>query len=725
MLCTWRWRHRRTRRRWRHSTRDSGPRRARSAWSRTPDAVRRRRRRRLWRLRRQRGVSSGAPRPPRGGARARRPRLADLAARGRPDEPGPGDARAYEAGPAGGDEARVVQRGDGPAPALHPERGAQDRPHRARRRAARARGEAGGGGRRPDRARLGGRGPAAPADPRRARHRCQRVRAPRARRADARRLRAGSGAGRGGAGRRRRAAARHRGAVAPGAERARAVPDLPGPRPPRRRAPRRAADAHDGRPLPRGAAARGGRRLGEGRLLRRRPQRLARARRGDRRLDRRRRARARLRRHHPRALRRSHRRGRPARALSARVRDSLPRERRRRRSVNPGESMDAVGLASTLERVHDADVAEALNAIDPPAAARVLAALPFELAVRALNQPELDHRARLFEHLPIDRAVALMGAVSADQRADVFRGLPQRVAARLLAAVDRGTQESLRSVLNYPPTTAGGIMTTEHVEAPATWTVERALVQIRSGGHPRRPVYAVYVLDPVDRRLVHTVTLRELVLADPTRTLLEVGDRHPPVTVRAWTDREETARLIAKYDLLAVPVIDEGGHLLGIVTVDDVIDALIKEQTEDVHKLGGMQELDEPYTKVGFWTMIRKRGGWLCALFLSEMLTATAMQHFEGALSRAIVLTLFIPLIMSSGGNSGSQATSLIIRALALREVRLRDWWWIALRELPAGVTLGAILGAIGLSRIVSWQLFGFYDYGPHWSPVALAGVFP
>ena len=173
MLCTWRWRHRRTRRRWRHSTRDSEPRRARSAWSRTPDAVRRRRRRRLRRLRRQRGVSPGAPRPPRGGARARRPRLADFAARGRADEPGPGDARAHEAGPAGGDEAGVVQRGDGPAAALHPERGAQDRPHRGRRRAARARGEAGGGGRRPDRARLGGRGPAAPADPRRARHRCR------------------------------------------------------------------------------------------------------------------------------------------------------------------------------------------------------------------------------------------------------------------------------------------------------------------------------------------------------------------------------------------------------------------------------------------------------------------------------------------------------------------------------------------------------------------------
>jgi magnesium transporter len=382
--------------------------------------------------------------------------------------------------------------------------------------------------------------------------------------------------------------------------------------------------------------------------------------------------------------------------------------------------MDAANLARTLEHVHDADIADALNGIDPPAAARVLAALPFDLAVRALNQPELDHRAKLFEHLPTEKAVALMGAMSADQRADVFRDLPPDVATRLLSAVDTSTKESLRSLLSYPPTTAGGIMTTEHVEAPGTWTVERTLAQIRSGGEPRRPVYAVYVLDPVDRRLVHTVTLRELVLADPTRTLLEVGDRHPPVTVSVWTDREEAARLIAKYDLLAVPVIDEGGHVLGIVTVDDVIDAMIREQTEDVHKLGGVQELDEPYTKIGFGTMIRKRGGWLCALFLSEMLTATAMQHFAGELSRAIVLTLFIPLIMSSGGNSGSQATSLIIRALALREVRLRDWWWIALREIPAGVALGAILGGIGIARIVSWQKFGFYDYGPHWFLVAL-----
>jgi magnesium transporter len=156
------------------------------------------------------------------------------------------------------------------------------------------------------------------------------------------------------------------------------------------------------------------------------------------------------------------------------------------------------------------------------------------------------------------------------------------------------------------------------------------------------------------------------------------------------------------------------------VTVDDVIDAIVQEDTEDVQKFGGMEALDQPYLQIGFAAMIKKRAGWLCALFLSEMLTASAMQTFEGELEKAVVLTLFIPLIMSSGGNSGSQATSLIIRALALRELKLRDWWRIAVRELPAGMTLGAILGTIGIVRITAWQFAGFYDYGTHWPLIAL-----
>jgi magnesium transporter len=175
-----------------------------------------------------------------------------------------------------------------------------------------------------------------------------------------------------------------------------------------------------------------------------------------------------------------------------------------------------------------------------------------------------------------------------------------------------------------------------------------------------------------------------------------------------------------KYDLVAVPVVDERRRILGIVTVDDVIDVIQEEATEDVQKLGGMEAIDESYMSVGFGTMIRKRAGWLCALFVGELFTATVMARFEGELSRALVLTLFIPLIVSSGGNSGSQATSLIIRAMALQEVRLRDWWRVAIRELPTGLTLGAILGVIGVGRVLVWQSIGLYDYGAHHVLIAL-----
>jgi magnesium transporter len=185
-------------------------------------------------------------------------------------------------------------------------------------------------------------------------------------------------------------------------------------------------------------------------------------------------------------------------------------------------------------------------------------------------------------------------------------------------------------------------------------------------------------------------------------------------------DREDVARLITKYDLLAVPVVDDSGHVVGIVTVDDIIDALIEESTEDVQKFGGVEALERPYMDMGFLEMIKKRGGWLAALFMGEMLTASAMQYFEADIAKAVVLTLFIPLIMSSGGNSGSQATSLIIRALALQEIRPAQWWRVALRELPTSIALGTILGLIGVGRITLWQMAGFYDYGEHWRLVAL-----
>jgi len=381
---------------------------------------------------------------------------------------------------------------------------------------------------------------------------------------------------------------------------------------------------------------------------------------------------------------------------------------------------DPSELAEALAGMRAADVADALRDLGPEAGAKVMAALPFDLAVQVFDEPELDrHRGAIIQRMGPDEAAALAEAMSADQRADLVRELREPNRSKLLKLLDVPTRQSLEMLLEYPPQSAGGIMTTEFVGIPATWTVEQALRYIGEVGRAKETVYAIYVLDPNDQRLVHVVSLRELITADRQAVVTAVGDQRKPLSVRPLTDREEVARLISKYHLLAVPVIDEGGHVLGIVTVDDVIDAIMHEQTEDAQKFGGMEALDAPYMEIGLGRMIKKRAGWLCALFLSEMLTATAMQHFEGEIAKAVVLSMFIPLVMSSGGNSGSQATSLIIRAIALHEIRLGDWWRIALRELPTGLVLGSILGVIGIARIEIWQHLGLFDYGQHYHLVA------
>jgi magnesium transporter len=381
---------------------------------------------------------------------------------------------------------------------------------------------------------------------------------------------------------------------------------------------------------------------------------------------------------------------------------------------------DSAELAQHLSTMRSADVADALNQLEPPAAAAVLCALPFDLIVRVFDEPELESRAELFKRLEAPRAAPVIEAMAADQQADLFRELEPAERDRLLATLTKPTREALTGLLSYKPDVAGGLMTTEFMAVPADWTVQRALEKIREVARGKETVYAVYITDPADQRLVSVVSLRDLMLSDPGTAVRRVGGEGLPLKVKPDTLREDVARLISKYNLLAVPVVDDTDHVLGIVTVDDVIDAMIREQTKDIQQLGGVEALDEPYTQVGFVAMIKKRAGWLSALFLGEMLTATAMGYFEGEISKAVVLALFIPLIISSGGNSGSQATSLIIRAMALRELQLKDWWRVALRELPSGLALGSILGTIGFIRIIVWQKFGWYSYGEHWLLVAI-----
>ncbi|TJW48453.1 MAG: magnesium transporter [Mesorhizobium sp.] len=385
---------------------------------------------------------------------------------------------------------------------------------------------------------------------------------------------------------------------------------------------------------------------------------------------------------------------------------------------SPVAGGDAITIARVLANDHVADIVEALNREPRETASELLSEVTFERLVEIFDQPELDGASELVEALPHIKAGKLLAAMSVDRAADILRDLEEPARSELLGGLAPPLRVTLLAILGYPEGSAASIMTTEFVSVPSNWTVGRTLDYIRKVERTRETVYAIYIVEPQTQVLVRSTGLRRLITGEPDDLIMAVAQDRVPVTVSPLTDGEKVAQLISKYDLLAIPVV-ENGKILGIVTIDDIIDTMIEETTEDVHRFGGMEALDQPYMKMSFLTMIRKRGGWLCALFISEMLTANAMQSYEGELEKAVVLTLFIPLIMSSGGNSGSQATSLVIRALALREIGLSDWWRVALRELPTGLALGAVLGVVGVCRIALWQYLGLYDYGPHWPLIA------
>lgn len=387
-------------------------------------------------------------------------------------------------------------------------------------------------------------------------------------------------------------------------------------------------------------------------------------------------------------------------------------------------STNADELATVLAATQTTDITELLNGMQMESVANLLTAFPFEVAVDVLNDPNFERRSDLFSRLDQAVAAALIAALSSDEQATIVRELAPADRSRLLGLLDQETQAELELLLSFPAETAGGNMSTEYVSVPSTWTVGQTLQHIRQVGRAKETVYAIYVVGP-DHKLLHVVSLRELVVSERDLPVAHAGPAKAPITVAPLLDREEVALTIARYDLLAVPVVNDAGQILGIVTVDDVIDVLIEEETEDLQKFGGLAALDEPYLETRMGTMLRKRGGWLAVLFLGETLTATAMGFFEAEIAAAVVLALFIPLIISSGGNSGSQTTTLIIRAMALGQVRIRDWWRVIRRELTVGLSLGLLLGLLGFFRIVIWQYAyrltqGIEFYGEHYLLVAL-----
>jgi magnesium transporter len=368
-------------------------------------------------------------------------------------------------------------------------------------------------------------------------------------------------------------------------------------------------------------------------------------------------------------------------------------------------------ISAETEELHPADLADVAEAIPVGELPRFFAALPTDRAASVLEYLDEELRAEVLEAMSPEQAAALVSAMTPDERADVLEELDEERAGEIVEEMPAETRRETQQLRRYDPDSAGGLMTTEVVKVAATTTVEDALAKVRviARSEKREAMHAIYTTDE-EGRLEGVLSLREL-LAAPEGSLLADIAWTEVQSVSPYADREEVARLITNYDLVVVPVVSESGHVIGAITVDDVIDAMQEEQTEDVQKLGGMEALDEPYNTIGFWAMIRKRAGWLSALFIGEMFTATALGVYQKEIDSATVLAIFLPLIVSSGGNSGSQGTSLIIRALALREISLRDWWRVSLREIATGLTLGVILATIGFLRIELWQSMHMHQW--------------
>jgi magnesium transporter len=367
---------------------------------------------------------------------------------------------------------------------------------------------------------------------------------------------------------------------------------------------------------------------------------------------------------------------------------------------------------------------EVFSELDPPDVAEIIADLPAEESGIIFRLLPRDTAALVFEYLPLDQQTELVNTLgketlvnvlnemAPDDRTRLFEELPAEVTRRVLTNLNPEELKVARQLLGYPENTAGRRMTPEYLAVRPNMTAAEALAFIREHGKDRETLNVIFITDERGH-LLGDVRLATLVLAPPFAKVEGLETRQL-ISIPANTNLEEVVQMFEKYDRLALPVTDTRGVLVGIITVDDVLDVAEERATEDIQRLGGMEALEAPYFDIGFFEMIRKRAGWLTILFIAQTLTASVMGMFEDELSRAVVLGIFIPLIISSGGNSGSQATSLIVRGLAVREIQLGDWLKVLRREVLSGLSLGLFLGLLGMLRIWLWPRAD-HTYGPHY----------
>jgi magnesium transporter len=358
---------------------------------------------------------------------------------------------------------------------------------------------------------------------------------------------------------------------------------------------------------------------------------------------------------------------------------------------------DEPGLSAVMTELHSATIADFSEGLTVEETWHLLDHASVERQAEVFSFFPLDKQVEMVSGIGRDRMSKLLEAMKPDDRVDLLKRLDKEVVESLMPLVAKAERQDIRTLLSFPEGSAGSLMTTEYATLPANATAAEAVNLLRQQATSRETIYSIYVLDD-NRHLIGYVSLRNLILAKPMALVSDIMQRDV-ITVHADQDQEVAARELAKYDFLALPVVDEQHHLVGIITHDDVIDVMIEEATEDAQQMGGIVPISEDYLEAPFLTVWRKRAAWLSCLFVAELFTFTALAHFEDQIAAILALSLFVPLCISTGGNSGSQAATLITRALALGQITPADWWRTFRHELLVGLALGATLGVIGFAR--------------------------
>lgn len=380
------------------------------------------------------------------------------------------------------------------------------------------------------------------------------------------------------------------------------------------------------------------------------------------------------------------------------------------------EDENKMHMHEFLNNLNISDVALLIEEFEEKAT-EIIAALSVHRAASTFKILELSAQKTIIQELQPLKTAALLNELPADDRTSFLEELPTSVVRELIKLLNPEERKITLSLLGYPEYSVGRLMTPDYIAVQADWTIAEVLEHIREVGQESETIDVIYVIND-QGQLVDDVRIREFLLSPPDRLVSELTDGRY-IELNVYDDQEKANQVFKMNNRVALPVVDNNNFLLGIVTIDDVLWVANEEFSEDMQKMGGTEALEEPYLEISIFKLFKKRVGWLVVLFLGEMLTATAMANYELALDKALILSLFIPLIISSGGNTGSQASSLIIQALTVGEVTISDWWSVMRREIISGLMLGAVLGLIGFFRIILWSQIFPEVYGAHYLLIA------